>query len=493
MVRTEVQSSNIAGGFVLVPIACLTAAWRACQTLPLGIADFRAWLAAQELKVRRCRLDDDRPAAYSIAELAKLLGVSQRRARASVNRLAVAGLLEWSHEAIGFPDPPADVHTGLDGNLDDPIADSLGRGLGSIAIPRRMLRFLADGARPALIATVLGILLRCLSRRRGGYRGWGRVKASWIARVFGVSLRQVKAARLELIELRWIEPDPSDQWTENRHGRAFQIDLAWTAPQSKRGQEPPRDDRSAKLDGRSLTPPPANFGATLTPPDLHQDLSRWESKKDQEPCRGPAGFSIQGSGNRDRPEPKAAHANSEPAGLKSVPARPTPTISTSTLPLAALLAPRLADVRIEDLKDTGRLLDLLRQAIDGERIGSSEADRLKFVALAEHALAIGKENPPGLFAYLLRGGCWRYITQGDEDRANARIKAYLRGPELVPAARGAAASRPVLSEDARAVREYRRAFAAARYPGDPFPQVRRHDPSWTRERWDAALAELGGA
>jgi hypothetical protein len=157
-----------------------------------------------------------------------------------------------------------------------------------------------------------------------------------------------------------------------------------------------------------------------------------------------------------------------------------------------LPAPQLADVRIEDLKDTGRLLDLLGQAIDRKLLGTSEADRLKFVALAEHALAIGKENPPGLFAYLLRGGCWRYITQGDEDRANARIKAFLRGPELVPVARAATLSRPVLSEDARAVREYRRAFTAAKYPGDPFPQVRRHDPSWTRERWDAALAELDG-
>jgi hypothetical protein len=41
--------------------------------------------------------------------------------------------------------------------------------------------------------------------------------------------------------------------------------------------------------------------------------------------------------------------------------------------------------------------------------------------------------------------------------------------------------------------EFRCAFAAARYPGDPFPQVRRQDPSWTRERWDLALAELEGA
>jgi hypothetical protein len=174
--------------------------------------------------------------------------------------------------------------------------------------------------------------------------------------------------------------------------------------------------------------------------------------------RGPSGFSIKGSGNGDK-----------------------------TLP-----SPTLSDVRIEDLKDTGRLLDLLGQAIDRKQIGSSEADRLKFLAAAEHALAIGQGNPPGLFAYLVRGSCWRYITQGDEDRANARIKAFLRGPEL-PAAVAKVPTRPALSGDARIVGEFRRAIAAAGYRGDPFPQVRRHDPSWTRERWDLALAELEGA
>ena len=82
-------------------------------------------------------------------------------------------------------------------------------------VPRRILRLLAGGARPALIATTLGTLLRCLSRRRSGWVGRGRVKASWIADVFGVDLRGVKAARLELVALGWLSPEPSDQRAEN--------------------------------------------------------------------------------------------------------------------------------------------------------------------------------------------------------------------------------------------------------------------------------------
>jgi hypothetical protein len=405
-------------------------AWRACQSAPLGIADFRAWLACHEIKARRCVLDEQRPPNYDHPELARLCGVSAKRARASVNRLVTAGLLEWSESAIGFPELVLD---------DDDLADSIGGGRGLLYLPRRMLRFLAHGARPALIATVLAILLRCLSRRRGGFDGRGRVKASWIARVFGVDLRRVKAARLELVALGWIDPEPTDQRAENRWGRAYRIDLGWDRP-----------------DGRRLPPPdPPDRPAIATPSVDQEPLP--ERQRNQEPAPGGStGASLGGWKDGEKPLPK----------------------------------PRLDDVRIEDLKDTGRLLELLDQAIGRELVGPSEADRLKFLAAAEHARGVGKTNPAGLFAFLVRGGHWRYITQADEDRANARLKAYLRGPVALPVAAREVA-RPVLSEDARVVREVRRSFAAAGYRGDPYPHVRRHDPSWTRERWDAALGELG--
>jgi hypothetical protein len=411
---------SIAGGFVLVSVASLMAAWRACRAAPLGIGEFRAWLACREIKARRCLAEEGRVQTYSCAELAKLLGIAEKRARASVKRLVAAGLLQWSEHAIGFPDPPDDFDPGLD--------DSIGRGRGSLAIPRRILRLLAAGARPALIATVLGFLLRCLSRRRGGFDGRGRVKSSWIARVFGVDLRRVKQARRQLIELGWIEPEPSGQTTENRHGRAFHIDLAWEAPRDPQtipqahpdleptfhpwsGISTPVEDRSTNVDGRRLPPPPpARRPEFATPFSLHQE-SLPEREENQEPgFAGPTGVGLKGSG--EQIQPKVASPDPGPVGPGLVPGLP---------------APKLADLRIEDLKDTGRLLDLLGQAIDRQLVGSSEADRLKFVALAEHALAIGKENPPGLLAYLLRAGCWRYITQGDEDRAQVRLKAHDRG------------------------------------------------------------------
>ena len=82
----------------------------------------------------------------------------------------------------------------------------------------RAPRFLARGAGLALIATALAMLLRCLSRRRATASTAGRLKASWVAEAFVLSLRQVKAARKGLIELGWIEPEDAGQWALNCWG-----------------------------------------------------------------------------------------------------------------------------------------------------------------------------------------------------------------------------------------------------------------------------------
>jgi hypothetical protein len=471
-------SATIAGGFVLISVAGLIAAWRVCRQAPLGTGDFRAWLAAHEMAARRCAANRDRSPTYAFAELAKLTGVSQRAARASVRRLQAAGLIEWSDRAIAFPQPPTPP-VGLD--------DTIGGGKGDVAIPRRMLKFLVEGARPALIAVALAIVLRCLSRRRAGFDGRGRLKASWVSATFGIDLSRVKIARAKLVELGWIQPEPSDQWAMNRWGKAYTINLDW--------------DRALPECRQSLPPPPPECRQSL-PPDLQTPIP-FERNNHQEPAGGPTGFSIEHPGEKTVPRDR------EPVGTKPVPS-PVPTAPgtnpanrvttipaestrSSTAPAPTLPAPKLADVRPEDLKDTGRLLDLFDQAIAQKLIGSSEADRLRFVAAAEHALAIGKANPCGLFAFLIRGACWRYITQADEDKANSRIKAHLRGPARPCVASGMSrpSSRPALSEDALVVLRVRAALSAAGYWGDPYPQVRRHDASWTRERWDAALVELG--
>ena len=451
---------------------------------------------------RRCTLDAGRSPTYGFAELARLTGVSEKRARASVNHLVAAGLLSWSDAVIDFPDGGS--RSGPDPD-DDPLADSIGGGKGSLAIPRRILRLLAGGARPALIATALAILLRCLSRGRGGFRSRGRVKASWIARTFDVDLRRVKQARKDLIDRGWIVPELTDQWAENSWGRTYHIDLAW-------------DRVAVLLDGRRLPPPPVAGGRRLPPPDLDPELLR--EVKNQEPAPGgPAGVEIQQGGEKtilppalatratvappipaDREQESGSRRSTPVAnGAGISPSRvepgrtvtPRPAVMIGGAGGAPLPAPTLNDVRVEDLKDTGRLLQLHDQAVARDLIGSSESDRLRFVGAAEHAMAVGRRNPSGLFCHLIRGRLWRYLTQEDEDRANARIKRELRGEPSPRPGIGAGArwGGPVLSADARLVREVRSALIRAGIFRDPFPAFRARNPGWTRERWEAAWAE----
>jgi Mn-dependent DtxR family transcriptional regulator len=493
MVGLEVQKpTGIAGGFVLVDVPWLMAAWTACRSAPLGLADFRSLLAAREMVARRCLASEGRAVTYDVPELARLLGVTEKRAKASLRRLQAAGLIVWNESAISFPE--------IGDRGRDQVLDTIGQGRGSLAIPRRILRVLSGGARPTLIATTLGILLRGLSRRKGGFDGRGRVKAGWIAQTFGVDQRRVKQARKDLVALGWIKLEPDGQRAMNRWGRAFRIDLAW--------------DRVGSS-GPSLPPPPAADRPEIATPSVHQEPLP-EREENQEPASGgPAGVEVSGpagepEASRDRPAPAdpSPRRTAEPGGQDRRPSvgceSPAPT---SPRP-SSLPAPQLDNVRVEDLREVGRTLQLHDQAVARKLADPSEAGRLRFVALAEHARVVGTVNPGGLFACLVRRGFWHFATLDDEDGARRKLREHLHGRPLVvdrprlerPRACFAsmvAAMSPKprvaseLSEDARLVREIRTATIRAGIFRDPWPAFQARNPGWDRGRWDRALGELG--
>jgi hypothetical protein len=102
---------------------------------------------------------------------------------------------------------------------------------------------------------------------------------------------------------------------------------------------------------------------------------------------------------------------------------------------------------------------------------------------------VGSANPCGLFAALVRRQHWHFVTDSDEDVAQTRLKTYLYGP-AARAAPPPAAAPPALSADAAIVRYLRTQLARAGWQGDAFGLVSRGDPTWTRERWERATAEL---
>ena len=217
--------------------------------------------------------------------------------------------------------------------------------------------------------------------------------------------------------------------------------------------------------GTQLPPPPAQKGPELPPPESNKNPPYGEHKN-QEPASGPEAVGGQ-------------------TGVKISESKETGTGESK---------PTLKHIVPQDLRETARLLELHAQAVDSGLLGSSDNDRLNFVAAAEHARVIGTENPCGLFARLVRAKLWHYLTQDDEDTANRRLKSFLHDVPTGLAGglivKPAPVKEPELSEDARLVRAVKAALLKAGYRGDPFPQFRREKPEWTRERWDQAVREL---
>ena len=75
---------------------------------------------------------------------------------------------------------------------------------------------------------MLGHLLRCLYYREQRCHSGGWCKASWIAEVFGIHLRSVKAARKHLVEIGWLRTFHTPQRVGNRWGTYTLISLSWT-------------------------------------------------------------------------------------------------------------------------------------------------------------------------------------------------------------------------------------------------------------------------
>ena len=515
--RETVPPAKPRGGYQLIPAVRLALAWWAYHEKLIRLVDLRVWFAAWEMRARRCRRPSPLPRRFTLGELQGLTGLSPKRLRASLRRLEAAGLLAWSESAIAFPVSVEGV----------PLSDreSFRRFLGRIPnhrrlipVPRRILRLLAGGCRPALIATILGHLFRCLYLKDGQCLPVGRVKASWIADTFGVALRRVKHARQELIAMGWLIPLESKQWALNRWGALFRINLDWSrlnglAPsgdaataaaghEEAGGEPPPRP-------GPELAPPAPDLGPESAPPDS-SDENPLQGDKNQEPAPGgPAGLSISHPEEQTAEHGPTQPAEPAPISQASIPARPASAAGSvqpapaavgnpcsASAPRAACDTPGKPDLRhvvSEDLKDTGRLLDLYDQAVGLGLVTDSEHDRLRFVAAAEHARIIGTKNPCGLFVRLVRAGLLHFVTYDDEVAASVRIRRHLSGeiPESRPGPRvGIVPARPELSDDARLVQAVRAAASGAGYRGDAFPLLKRQKPEWTRERWDGAVAEL---
>lgn len=79
------------------------------------------------------------------------------------------------------------------------------------------------------------------------------------------------------------------------------------------------------------------------------------------------------------------------------------------------------NLKDSDLTDDEKLVARFRQAVDAGFLTDSEANRVRFIAEAEHCLTHG-DKPASMFARNVRAGLTNTITDADEDRGRARLK-----------------------------------------------------------------------
>ncbi|HUO08331.1 MAG TPA: hypothetical protein VM008_08540 [Phycisphaerae bacterium] len=291
-----------------------------------------------------------------------------------------------------------------------------------------------------LLATLLGHLFRGMYYRSGECLSWGTCKASFIAEVFGVDVRNVKAARRELERAGWLRQLPSLHWHRQRYGGTFIVSLAWS---------------SSTLRERRISPPRNGHStAELPPPESHRNL--------------PTELKYQN---------RVPHGRTGVSGIRNERQRTCPA-----------KVPRWQHVEHHDLTDSTRLLTLYEQASRTGAVAATEMDRLHFFTAAEHALAKGTRNPCGLFVHLVRHRRWNFCTERDEDVARQKLKRTLYGaamprPELRPTPR--APER--LSDDARLALAIHAACTRQGIPA--LVLVRRLRTDWTMEQYERTLQE----
>lgn len=414
MVLPELAITKPAGGFRFVSVEQLCMVWWAYREGLIQLKDVGIWFAAHELLARRCLLKYGQKACYSYEELQRLVG-REGGVSVSLRRLQAQGLLFWESGTISFPSrsPSGQEWSGLEAMLAQ-IPNCHRR----VPVPRRLLRFIAAGCKRVTFAVILGHLFRCLYYRDGECKAGGFCKASWIAEVFGVSLRNVKAARQALERIGLLQRTEIPHWLRNRYGQKMAINLQWVPPSA-----------AAPIQRTSLQLPPlaALLAPELAPLDSHKKLPLgWIHQKPT--CGGPTGALSalfyqareaihMGIAPRIDPEPGVTqYAPTLSQRGNSAKAKMKPT---------ALPPPSLRHILPQDLRNTKRLLNLHTQAIKAELVGRSEAERLRFIGLAQHVLARCPKNAGGLFHHLLTHRRFHFVTQEEEEAAQKRLKQYL--------------------------------------------------------------------
>ncbi len=194
------------GGFAFMAPEHLLLPWQAYQQEQIDARALRGYLAAREMRERRCQLAPGVQPQYGPQELGGLLGLPPERrhqAAAVQHQLTTTGLLTWTESTLVFCHHPEQVR-GLDLAVYTARRAQVPAWLQRVPVPRHLLQYLARAGSPGLIATACGVLLQCLRYRDHQCVAGGRVAAAWIAACFGLAERTAARGLAQLTALGWL-------------------------------------------------------------------------------------------------------------------------------------------------------------------------------------------------------------------------------------------------------------------------------------------------
>ena len=141
--------------------------------------------------------------------------------------------------------------------------------------------------------------------------------------------------------------------------------------------------------------------------------SRYEKGRATEgdPARAENGGEVPANACRGPPTPRFLTGFSGHLGLCERTGLVCPGVSDERAARACY------ELKPEELRDPARLLDFHTQAVAAGYVSSSEADRLKVFAAANHARVVWSENPARLFVRIVRSGLWSFLTEDDKEVA----------------------------------------------------------------------------
>ncbi len=360
--KSEFARTKPEGGFCFVPAMGFMATWWAYKRGILGLPDLRVWLATFEVKARRCGNSRNRSFAGVEHEIAVLVQSDVQHVAASLRRLERTGYFKRTRTAF-WPQWDLDRLEPDEREELSQLLQQVKNHRRRVPVPRRVLRLLTIVTRPVFWATTVGHLLRCMYYRDRQCAPDGRCKASWIADVFGVDIRNVKSARRELMQSGVLIMDPTDQCSMNRWGPRARFNLSW------------------KMEGRAGAPPRTGAIHRELPPPINRELaSRMVSNQERRQA-----------------------------------------------PAVGLSATRSWHVDLTELNSPSALQRLFERCVRQGLCRECEAARLAFFATAARALRVARSNAPGLFATLMRSKRWGFATLADEDAARRWLRQLAAG------------------------------------------------------------------